>query len=70
MEWLSLKPTPLTSTTLDKVAHVLDHRCIVGGGEQLFLLSLGVSTTSVVLICRGRMYHGCPELSAVVRAFW
>uniref|UniRef100_A0AAY4B6B1 Cap-specific mRNA (nucleoside-2'-O-)-methyltransferase 1 n=1 Tax=Denticeps clupeoides TaxID=299321 RepID=A0AAY4B6B1_9TELE len=38
-----LKPTPLNSTSLDKLQHVLDHRCIVGGGEQLFLLGLGKS---------------------------
>uniref|UniRef100_A0AAY4B3L1 Cap-specific mRNA (nucleoside-2'-O-)-methyltransferase 1 n=1 Tax=Denticeps clupeoides TaxID=299321 RepID=A0AAY4B3L1_9TELE len=43
MDSLSLKPTPLNSTSLDKLQHVLDHRCIVGGGEQLFLLGLGKS---------------------------
>lgn len=37
------KLTPLNSSTLDKLRHILDHRCIVGGGEQIFLLSLGVS---------------------------
>ncbi|XP_062406548.1 cap-specific mRNA (nucleoside-2'-O-)-methyltransferase 1 [Sardina pilchardus] len=52
IDWLSLKPTPLTATTLDKVQHVLDHRCIVGGGEQLFLLSLG---RSQIYTCDGRM---------------
>ena len=41
-ESFNSKPTPLSSTTLDKVHHVLDYRCIVGGGEQLFLLALGV----------------------------
>lgn len=37
------KLTPLNSTTLDKLRHILDHRCIVGGGEQIFLLALGKS---------------------------
>ncbi|XP_051909412.1 cap-specific mRNA (nucleoside-2'-O-)-methyltransferase 1 isoform X2 [Hippocampus zosterae] len=35
--------TPLNSGTLDKLRHVLDHRCIVGGREQIFLLTLGKS---------------------------
>ncbi|GAA6083691.1 cap-specific mRNA (nucleoside-2'-O-)-methyltransferase 1, partial [Tachysurus ichikawai] len=35
------RPTPLNHKTLDKLQHVLDHRCIVGGGEQIFLLGLG-----------------------------
>ncbi|KAM6954069.1 cap-specific mRNA (nucleoside-2'-O-)-methyltransferase 1 [Aplochiton taeniatus] len=42
-ESFQAKPTPLSSTTLEKVHHVLDYRCIVGGGEQLFLLALGKS---------------------------
>ncbi|KAM9445248.1 cap-specific mRNA (nucleoside-2'-O-)-methyltransferase 1 [Clarias gariepinus] len=37
------RPTALNLTTLDKLEHVLDHRCIVGGGEQIFLLGLGKS---------------------------
>uniref|UniRef100_A0A8D0AVR6 Cap-specific mRNA (nucleoside-2'-O-)-methyltransferase 1 n=1 Tax=Sander lucioperca TaxID=283035 RepID=A0A8D0AVR6_SANLU len=37
------KLTPLNSTTLEKLRHILDHRCIVGGGEQIFLLALGKS---------------------------
>ncbi|XP_036447172.1 LOW QUALITY PROTEIN: cap-specific mRNA (nucleoside-2'-O-)-methyltransferase 1 [Colossoma macropomum] len=37
------RPTPLNSSTLDRLQHVLDHRCIVGGGEQIFLLGLGKS---------------------------
>ncbi|KAL7865054.1 hypothetical protein AOLI_G00164740 [Acnodon oligacanthus] len=37
------RPTPLSSSTLDRLQHVLDHRCIVGGGEQIFLLGLGKS---------------------------
>ncbi|XP_076874850.1 cap-specific mRNA (nucleoside-2'-O-)-methyltransferase 1 [Brachyhypopomus gauderio] len=36
-------PTPLRSSTLEKLQHVLDHRCIVGGGDQIFLLGLGKS---------------------------
>ncbi|XP_064195289.1 cap-specific mRNA (nucleoside-2'-O-)-methyltransferase 1 [Anguilla rostrata] len=40
---LNSKPTPLNSSTIEKVHHVLDYRCIVGGGEQLFLLGLGKS---------------------------
>lgn len=35
--------TALNSGTLEKLRHVLDHRCIVGGREQIFLLTLGVS---------------------------
>ncbi|XP_062871033.1 cap-specific mRNA (nucleoside-2'-O-)-methyltransferase 1 [Trichomycterus rosablanca] len=42
-EHFTSKPTPLSSSTLDKLQHVLDHRCIVGGGEQIFLLGLGKS---------------------------
>lgn len=41
------KLTPLNSSTLDKLRHILDHRCIVGGGEQIFLLSLGVSRKEI-----------------------
>ncbi|TSP79436.1 Cap-specific mRNA (nucleoside-2'-O-)-methyltransferase 1 [Bagarius yarrelli] len=40
---LNSRPTPLNHNTLDKLQHVLDHRCIVGGGEQIFLLGLGKS---------------------------
>ncbi|XP_061602599.1 cap-specific mRNA (nucleoside-2'-O-)-methyltransferase 1 isoform X1 [Cololabis saira] len=40
---LQCKLTPLNSSTLEKLRHVLDHRCIVGGGEQIFLLALGKS---------------------------
>ncbi|XP_069034680.1 cap-specific mRNA (nucleoside-2'-O-)-methyltransferase 1 [Lepisosteus oculatus] len=43
IESFNYKPTSLTSRTLDKMHHVLDYRCIVGGGEQLFLLGLGKS---------------------------
>ncbi|XP_066558976.1 cap-specific mRNA (nucleoside-2'-O-)-methyltransferase 1 isoform X2 [Amia ocellicauda] len=43
IETFNYKPTPLSTSTLDKVHHVLDYRCIVGGGEQLFLLGLGKS---------------------------
>lgn len=43
VESFQSKLTPLNSTTLEKLRHILDHRCIVGGGEQIFLLSLGVS---------------------------
>ncbi|XP_054618304.1 cap-specific mRNA (nucleoside-2'-O-)-methyltransferase 1 [Dunckerocampus dactyliophorus] len=35
--------TPLNSSTLDKLCHIMGHCCIVGGGEQLFLLALGKS---------------------------
>uniref|UniRef100_A0AAX7TQ38 Cap-specific mRNA (nucleoside-2'-O-)-methyltransferase 1 n=1 Tax=Astatotilapia calliptera TaxID=8154 RepID=A0AAX7TQ38_ASTCA len=42
-ESFQCKPTPLNSTTLEKLRHVLDYRCIVGGGEQIFLLALGKS---------------------------
>ncbi|KAM3603437.1 uncharacterized protein V6R79_022484 [Siganus canaliculatus] len=43
VEAFQCKLTPLNSTTLDKLRHILDHRCIVGGGEQIFLLALGKS---------------------------
>lgn len=43
VESFQCKLTSLSSTTLEKLRHVLDHRCIVGGGEQIFLLALGVS---------------------------
>ncbi|XP_033932248.1 cap-specific mRNA (nucleoside-2'-O-)-methyltransferase 1 [Pseudochaenichthys georgianus] len=43
VESFQTKLTPLTSTSLEKLRHILDHRCIVGGGEQIFLLSLGKS---------------------------
>ncbi|MEQ2254753.1 Cap-specific mRNA (nucleoside-2'-O-)-methyltransferase 1, partial [Ilyodon furcidens] len=37
------KTTPLDSNTLSKLRHIFDYRCIVGGGEQIFLLALGKS---------------------------
>ncbi|TRY88519.1 hypothetical protein DNTS_014072 [Danionella cerebrum] len=37
------RPTALNSGNLDKLQQVLDYRCIVGGGEQVFLLGLGRS---------------------------
>uniref|UniRef100_A0A8C8DKN2 Cap-specific mRNA (nucleoside-2'-O-)-methyltransferase 1 n=1 Tax=Oryzias sinensis TaxID=183150 RepID=A0A8C8DKN2_9TELE len=37
------KLTPLNSSTLEKLRPILDHRCIVGGGEQIFLLAMGKS---------------------------
>ncbi|KAM3861158.1 cap-specific mRNA (nucleoside-2'-O-)-methyltransferase 1 [Diretmus argenteus] len=43
MEPFQCKLTSLNSSTLDKMHHVLDYRCIVGGGEQIFLLALGKS---------------------------
>uniref|UniRef100_A0A671RP14 Cap-specific mRNA (nucleoside-2'-O-)-methyltransferase 1 n=1 Tax=Sinocyclocheilus anshuiensis TaxID=1608454 RepID=A0A671RP14_9TELE len=43
MDSFSSRPTALNSGNLDKLQHVLDYRCIVGGGEQLFLLGLGRS---------------------------
>lgn len=43
LESFQCKLTPLNSSTLGKLRHILDHRCIVGGGEQIFLLALGVS---------------------------
>ncbi|CAN9507442.1 unnamed protein product [Ophioblennius macclurei] len=43
VEAFQCKLTALNSTTLEKLRHVLDHRCIVGGGEQIFLLALGKS---------------------------
>ncbi len=43
VESFQCKLTPLNSSTLEKLRHILDHRCIVGGGEQIFLLALGVS---------------------------
>ncbi|XP_072298705.1 cap-specific mRNA (nucleoside-2'-O-)-methyltransferase 1 [Eucyclogobius newberryi] len=43
MDAFQSKPTALNTQTLEKLRHVLDHRCIVGGGEQIFLLALGKS---------------------------
>uniref|UniRef100_A0A3Q3IKW6 Cap-specific mRNA (nucleoside-2'-O-)-methyltransferase 1 n=1 Tax=Monopterus albus TaxID=43700 RepID=A0A3Q3IKW6_MONAL len=43
VESFQCKLTLLNSSTLDKLRHILDHRCIVGGGEQIFLLALGKS---------------------------
>lgn len=43
VESFNCKLTSLNSTTLEKLRHIFDHRCIVGGGEQIFLLSLGKS---------------------------
>ncbi|XP_062267285.1 cap-specific mRNA (nucleoside-2'-O-)-methyltransferase 1 isoform X1 [Platichthys flesus] len=43
VESFQSKLTSLNPTTLDKLRHVLDHKCIVGGGEQIFLLALGKS---------------------------
>lgn len=43
VESFQCKLTSLNSSTLEKLRHILDHRCIVGGGEQIFLLALGVS---------------------------
>ncbi|XP_076027780.1 cap-specific mRNA (nucleoside-2'-O-)-methyltransferase 1 [Genypterus blacodes] len=43
MESFQSKLTNLTSTTLEKLRPILDHRCIVGGSEQIFLLALGKS---------------------------
>uniref|UniRef100_A0A3Q2NN56 Cap-specific mRNA (nucleoside-2'-O-)-methyltransferase 1 n=1 Tax=Fundulus heteroclitus TaxID=8078 RepID=A0A3Q2NN56_FUNHE len=37
------KITPLDSSTLSKLRQIFDYRCIVGGGEQIFLLALGKS---------------------------
>lgn len=42
VESFQCKLSPLNSSTLEKLRHILDHRCIVGGGEQIFLLALGV----------------------------
>uniref|UniRef100_A0A672ME94 Cap-specific mRNA (nucleoside-2'-O-)-methyltransferase 1 n=1 Tax=Sinocyclocheilus grahami TaxID=75366 RepID=A0A672ME94_SINGR len=43
MDSFNTIPTALNSGNLDKLQHVLDYRCIVGGGEQLFLLGFGRS---------------------------
>ncbi|NP_956427.1 cap-specific mRNA (nucleoside-2'-O-)-methyltransferase 1 [Danio rerio] len=43
MDSFNSRPTALNSVNLEKLQHVLDYRCIVGGGEQLFLLALGRS---------------------------
>ncbi|KAM6905732.1 cap-specific mRNA (nucleoside-2'-O-)-methyltransferase 1 isoform 1-T1 [Lycodopsis pacificus] len=43
MDSFQYKLTTLNSTTLEKLRHIMDHRCIVGGGEQLFLLAMGKS---------------------------
>lgn len=43
VESFQCKLTSLNSSTLEKLRHILDHRCIVGGGEQIYLLALGKS---------------------------
>nr|XP_055044555.1 cap-specific mRNA (nucleoside-2'-O-)-methyltransferase 1 isoform X1 [Misgurnus anguillicaudatus] len=43
MDRFNIRPTALNSGNLDKLQHVMDYRCIVGGAEQLFLLGLGKS---------------------------
>ncbi|MGH0160174.1 UNVERIFIED_CONTAM: hypothetical protein FKN15_058407 [Acipenser sinensis] len=43
IESFNYKPTSLNSKTIEKIHHVLDYRCIVGGAEQMFLLGLGKS---------------------------
>ncbi|XP_048830226.1 cap-specific mRNA (nucleoside-2'-O-)-methyltransferase 1-like isoform X1 [Brienomyrus brachyistius] len=43
IESFNYKPTQLTVSTLEKVHHVLDYRCMVGGGNRLFLLGMGRS---------------------------
>lgn len=43
IEVYNLKPTPLTSKTLEKISHVMDYRCMVSGSEHKFLLGLGRS---------------------------
>ncbi|XP_030051624.1 cap-specific mRNA (nucleoside-2'-O-)-methyltransferase 1 [Microcaecilia unicolor] len=39
----SHKPMLLNSSTLEKIKHVLDYRCMVSGSEQKFLLAMGKS---------------------------
>ena len=51
MDSFQSKVTALSSSTLDKVHQVLNFRCIVGGGEQNFLLSLGVSPEAPLCHC-------------------
>ncbi|KAI1240656.1 hypothetical protein IHE44_0009092 [Lamprotornis superbus] len=43
IDTFSYKPTPLNSSTLEKIRQVLDYRCMVSGSEQKFLLGLGKS---------------------------
>ncbi|XP_077566986.1 cap-specific mRNA (nucleoside-2'-O-)-methyltransferase 1 [Stigmatopora nigra] len=43
VDFFASNGTPLNSSTIEKVQNVLDYRCIVGGGEQIFLLALGKS---------------------------
>ncbi|CAG03561.1 unnamed protein product, partial [Tetraodon nigroviridis] len=43
VESFQCKLSPLSPGNLEKLRHILDHRCIVGGGEQIFLLALGKS---------------------------
>lgn len=50
MDSFNTRPTGLNSVSLDKLQHVLDYRCIVGGGEQVFLLGLGVRNISTYVI--------------------
>lgn len=63
LESFQCKLTALNSSTLGKLRHILDHRCIVGGGEQIFLLALGVSQQKkglelVLLYCSSVAFTG------------
>lgn len=49
VESFQCKLSPLSSSNLEKLRHILDHRCIVGGGEQIFLLALGVRCNSNII---------------------
>ncbi|GCC41752.1 hypothetical protein chiPu_0025730, partial [Chiloscyllium punctatum] len=43
METFGYKPTLLSAQVIEKISHVLDYRCMVAGGQQYFLLGMGVS---------------------------
>lgn len=68
VESFHCKLTALNSTSLEKLRHILDHRCIVGGGEQIFLLSLGVSQRDFYLpedgwiVWEGLVFFFCRNL--------
>lgn len=66
VESFQCKLTPLNSTTLEKLRHILDHRCIVGGGEQIFLLALGVSLQRHKKPNDMRVLNLCVSYGAVV----
>lgn len=68
MDSFNTRPTALNSGNLEKLQHVLDYRCIVGGGEQVFLLGLGVRNIySLCMLCSGLCSYCIKDTSVVFK---